>query len=59
MLRNEKFRIGHRETSRTRVQWNTYYKPIRALENAPPVSDSKSRQVGSKSKVLEDNVATA
>ena len=48
-----------REAGRTPVQRNTFYAPIRVLENAPTATEAESRQVGSKSKVLEDNLATA
>jgi aminodeoxyfutalosine synthase len=49
-----------REAGRTPVQRNTFYEPIKVLENAPPTTtEVESRLVGSKSKVLEDNLATA
>jgi aminodeoxyfutalosine synthase len=48
-----------REAGRTPVQRNTFYEPIKVLENAPATTDVESRLVGSKSKVLEDNLATA
>jgi hypothetical protein len=49
-----------REAGRTPVQRNTFYEPIKVLENPPPTTtEVESRLVGSKSKVLEDNLATA
>ncbi len=48
-----------REAGRTPVQRNTFYEPIRVMENAPMAAEAQSRQAGSKSKVLEDNLATA
>jgi aminodeoxyfutalosine synthase len=48
-----------REAGRTPVQRNTFYEPIKVLENAPATTDVESRLVGSKSKMLEDNLATA
>jgi aminodeoxyfutalosine synthase len=48
-----------REAGRTPVQRNTFYEPIRVLENAPTATEAESRPSGSKSKVLEDNLATA
>jgi aminodeoxyfutalosine synthase len=49
-----------REAGRTPVQRNTFYEPIKVLENPPPATtEVESRLVGSKSKVLEDNLATA
>jgi aminodeoxyfutalosine synthase len=49
-----------REAGRTPVQRNTFYEPIKVLENPPPTTtEVESRPVGSKSKVLEDNLATA
>jgi aminodeoxyfutalosine synthase len=49
-----------REAGRTPVQRNTFYEPIKVLENPPAATtEVESRLVGSKSKVLEDNLATA
>jgi 2-iminoacetate synthase ThiH len=48
-----------REAGRTPVQRNTLYEPIRVLENATAANEAESRDCGSKSKVLEDNLATA
>jgi aminodeoxyfutalosine synthase len=49
-----------REAGRTPVQRNTFYEPIKVLENPPPATtEVESRLVGSKSKMLEDNLATA
>jgi aminodeoxyfutalosine synthase len=48
-----------REAGRTPVQRNTFYELIRVLENASAANEVESRQLGSKSKVLEDNLATA
>ena len=48
-----------REAGRTPVQRNTFYEPINVLENPPATTEVESRLVGSKSKVLEDNLATA
>src|ERR1700690_3768299 len=41
-----------REAGRTPVQRNTFYEPLKVLENPPPPTAGKS-------KVLEDNLATA
>ena len=46
-----------REAGRTPVQRNTFYEPIRILENAPAATESEPP--AGKSKVLEDNLATA
>jgi aminodeoxyfutalosine synthase len=46
-----------REAGRTPVQRNTFYEPIRVLENAPAANEAQSPS--GKSKVLEDNLATA
>ena len=48
-----------REVGRTPVQRNTFYEPIRVLPDAPAANEAESRDGGSKSKVLEDNLATA
>jgi aminodeoxyfutalosine synthase len=45
-----------REAGRTPVQRNTFYEPIKVLENAPTAETTES---SSRSKVLEDNLATA
>ncbi len=50
---------SQREAGRTPVQRNTFYEPIRVLENASAANEVESRPVGSKSKVLEDNLAPA
>lgn len=46
-----------REAGRTPVQRNTFYEPIRVLENAPRANEAGPPS--GKSKVLEDNLATA
>jgi len=46
-----------REAGRTPVQRNTFYEPIRVLENAPTATEAEPPS--GKSKVLEDNLATA
>jgi aminodeoxyfutalosine synthase len=46
-----------REAGRTPVQRNTFYEPIRVLENAPAATEAEPP--AGKSKVLEDNLATA
>ncbi len=46
-----------REAGRTPVQRNTFYEPIRVLENAPATTEAEPPS--GKSKVLEDNLATA
>lgn len=46
-----------REAGRTPVQRNTFYEPIRVLESAPDTN--KAEPPSGKSKVLEDNLATA
>ena len=49
-----------REAGRTPVQRNTFYEPIKVLaDDAPSANEAESPLVGSKSKVLEDNLATA
>ena len=45
-----------RETGRTPVQRNTFYEPIKILENAPAAEVAEN---SARSKVLEDNLATA
>ncbi len=46
-----------REAGRTPVQRNTFYEPIRVLENAPAANEAEPPS--GKLKVLEDNLATA
>ena len=48
-----------REAGRTPVQRNTFYEPIKVWDAAPTAAEAEARLVGSKSKVLEDNLATA
>jgi len=45
-----------RETGLTPVQRNTFYEPIKILENASP---AEAKENSAHSKVLEDNLATA
>jgi aminodeoxyfutalosine synthase len=45
-----------REAGRTPVQRNTFYEPIKILENTPPAEPVENP---ARSKVLEDNLATA
>ncbi len=45
-----------REAGRTPVQRNTFYEPIRILENAPSPHATEN---AARSKILEDNLATA
>jgi aminodeoxyfutalosine synthase len=45
-----------REAGRTPVQRNTFYEPIRILENTPTAETTKN---SARSKMLEDNLATA
>jgi aminodeoxyfutalosine synthase len=45
-----------RETGRTPVQRNTFYEPIRILENLSPATPTEN---SGHSKVLADNLATA
>jgi aminodeoxyfutalosine synthase len=47
-----------REAGRTPVQRNTFYEPIKVLEN-PPSTTIEAEPPTGKSKVLEDNLATA
>jgi len=46
-----------REAGRTPVQRNTFYEPIRVLENAPAATGTEPPS--GESKVLEDNLASA
>jgi aminodeoxyfutalosine synthase len=48
-----------REAGLTPVQRNTFYEPIKVWEAASTAAETESRLVGSKSKLLEDNLATA
>ena len=48
-----------REAGLTPVQRNTFYEPIKVWDTAPTATEAESRLAGSKSKVLEDNLATA
>ncbi|MCW5554839.1 MAG: hypothetical protein KIS67_22085 [Verrucomicrobiae bacterium] len=45
------------ETGHTPVQRDTFYEPIRALENTP--AENEAEPPSGKSKVMEDNLATA
>lgn len=45
-----------REAGRTPVQRNTFYEPIRVLENPTPV---EIKEISERSKMLEENLATA
>jgi aminodeoxyfutalosine synthase len=45
-----------REAGRTPVQRNTFYEPIKILENTPPAEPVENP---ARSKVLEENLATA
>jgi aminodeoxyfutalosine synthase len=45
-----------REAGRTPIQRNTFYEPIKVLENLPP---AEAKENSARSKVLEDNLATA
>jgi aminodeoxyfutalosine synthase len=47
-----------REAGRTPVQRNTFYEPIKVLEN-PSSAATEVEPPSGKSKVLEDNLATA
>ncbi len=46
-----------REAGHTPVQRNTFYEPIRVLENAPDANEAELPS--GKSEVLEDNLASA
>jgi len=48
-----------REAGRTPVQRNTFYEPIKVLENPPDPAATEAEPPTNKSKVLEDNLATA
>jgi aminodeoxyfutalosine synthase len=45
-----------REAGRTPVQRNTFYEPIKILEDAPAAETTEN---AARSKMLEDNLATA
>jgi hypothetical protein len=47
-----------REAGRTPVQRNTFYEPIKVLADGAP-SATEAEPPSGKSKVLEDNLATA
>jgi hypothetical protein len=49
--------FSFREAGLTPVQRNTFYEPIRVLENTPAANEAEPPS--GKSKVLEDNLATA
>ena len=46
-----------REAGRAPVQWNTFYEPIKVWDTAPTATEAEPP--ANKSKVLEDNLATA
>jgi aminodeoxyfutalosine synthase len=48
-----------REAGRTPVQRNTFYEAIKVLERGPQTSASEAEPLAGKSKLLEDNLATA
>jgi aminodeoxyfutalosine synthase len=48
-----------REAGRTPVQRNTFYEPIKVLADEHPPAASNAEPPANKSKVLEDNLATA
>ena len=48
-----------RETGRTPVQRNTFYEPIKILADGHPPTTTESELPAGKSKLLEDNLATA
>ncbi len=48
-----------REAGRTPVQRNTFYEPIRFLADGHQPAANEAEQSSDKSKVLEDNLATA
>jgi len=45
-----------REAGGRSAQRNTFYEPIKVWHAAPMATETESRPVGSKSKVLEDNL---
>ena len=49
---------GHPRDRFTPVQRNTFYEPIKVLENPSPAT-AEAEPPSGKSKVLEDNLATA
>ena len=48
-----------REAGRTPVQRNTFYEPIKVLADGPRPTANEVEPATGKSKVLEDNLATA
>jgi aminodeoxyfutalosine synthase len=48
-----------REAGRTPVQRNTFYEPIKVLAESSPTATTEVKPPPGKSKVLEDNLATA
>ncbi|HEX5219761.1 MAG TPA: radical SAM protein [Verrucomicrobiae bacterium] len=48
-----------REVGRTPVQRNTFYEPIRVLESSQTATENESEPPSGRSKVLQDNLATA
>ena len=48
-----------REAGRTPVQRNTFYEPIKILADGHPPTATEAEPPPGKSKVLEDNLATA
>ena len=48
-----------REAGRTPVQRNTFYEPIKVLEQMSSTNETEAETPAGKSKVLEDNLATA
>ena len=48
-----------RETGRTPVQRNTFYEPIKVLADGREPTATEAEPPAGKSKVLEDNLATA
>jgi len=47
-----------REAGRTPVQRDTFYQPIKVLAEGPQKNGEEPASIGTKSKVLEDNLAT-
>ena len=48
-----------REAGRTPVQRNTFYEPIKTLESLPTTTHADANENSARSKMLEDNLATA
>jgi len=48
-----------REAGRTPVQRNTFYEPIKVLADGHQSAATETEPLSGKSKVLEDNLATA